>query len=314
VVSDVGASYRTKLQSPSLDRAVAELAGGQHGIVTLPELLALGMTRSGIKRRVRSGRLHPLYRGVYAVGHAAVSPDGRRLAAVRACGPDALLSHRSAIALHGLRPTAQARVDVLTTTFGRRAPAGIRLHATRSLHPDDITTLRGMPVTSVARALVDFAAIAGPDDVERAVHQAEVLRILDVRAVEAALDRANGRKGTHYLKAITTPSPGPTRSVLEERFLALCRRHGIPDPTLNARISTDLGHLEVDALWPTQRLVVELDGAATHLTRRAFERDHRRDTALAAHRYTVLRFTWSQVNDEAEAVIRALRHTVRPPA
>jgi hypothetical protein len=296
-----------------LDRAVADFAGDRHGIVTFRELLALGMTRSGVQRRVVAGRLHPLYRGVYAVGHRAVGVKGRRLAAVHACGRGALLSHRSAADAWGLRRSASARIDVLVPAAGRKAPPGVRVHTTRSLHPDDIAELDGIPITSVARTIVEFAASATDHDVERAVHEAEVQRLLDVRAIEAVLDRSNGRRGTQRVSAaITQPSPGRTHPGLEDDFLALCRRHGIETPALNAGLSTTLGPLEVDAFWPRQRLIVELDGGATHLTRRAFEEDRRRDAALVEHGFRVIRLTWARVTEDEPGVSRQLQRLLRP--
>jgi hypothetical protein len=295
----------------AVDRVIADLAGRQHGVVALWQLRRLGVGADAVKLRLRTGRLHRLYRGVYAVGHGAIGPSGHRVAAVLACGAGALLARRSALAAWGIRPTGRSRHDVLVPVGSQRSPAGIDVIRTRVLHPDDVAELDGIPLTSVARALVDFAAIARPEQVQRAVHEAEVLRLLDVRAVEAALDRARGRKGTHHLRAaIAQPSAGPTRRELEYRFLALCRRHGIEVPALNAWVSTSEGLLEVDALWPAQRVTVEVDGAATHLTRRAFERDRRRDAALAAERYTVLRFTWDRVADDEAGVVAVLRRVL----
>jgi transposase-like protein len=197
---------------------------------------------------------------------------------------------------------------VLVPTRGRRSQHGIRLHTTRTLHPDDIAAVRGLPVTSVARTLVDFAATERPEVTERVVHQAEVERVLDVRAVEAAIDRIPNRRRAAYLRTIiSTPSPGPTHLGLEEDFLALCRRHGIPAPTLNAWVRTAEQHYEVDAFWPAHGLVVELDGAAVHHTRRAFEEDRRRDAALTTEGYAVMRFTHDRVTNDAAAVARQLR-------
>jgi very-short-patch-repair endonuclease len=245
---------------------------------------------------------------VYAVGHRAVGLNGRRLAAVRACGPGALLSHRSAADAWGIRRSASARTDVLTTARGRNPPPGISLHTTRSLHPDDVAELDGIPITSVARTIVDFAASATGHDVERAVHEAEVRRILDTREVQAVLDRSHGRARTQHVRAaIAKRSPGRTHPGLEDEFLALCRRHAIETPSLNASLSTTLGPMEVDAYWPAHHLIVELDGGATHLTWRAFEEDRRRDAALVEHGFRVIRLTWARVTDDEPGVARQLR-------
>lgn len=299
------------LQSLAGDAALAALAARQHGVMTLAQLGALGLGARGVHHRLARGRLHRLHRGVYAVGHDALSIDGRRMAAVLACGEGALLSHRSAAAAWGLRPTARARWDVTTTRRGRRSPPGIDLHASAPMHPDDAATLRGVAITSVARTIVDLAAVLGPDPLGRAVHQAEVLGLLDVAAVRAVLARLPRRRGSGALVAIlSAPSPGPTRSTLEERFLALCRRGGLPAPRCNAHVPTATALVEVDALWPAERVVVELDGAAVHRTRRAFHADRRRDAALAAEGYVVVRLTWERVTREQRTVVEELRRVL----
>jgi hypothetical protein len=295
------------------------LAARQYGVVTAAQLAGLGIRRGAVRRRVAAGRLHPLQRGVFAVGHRAVGVNGRRLAAVLAAGPGALLSHRSAADAWGLRRFAGRRIDVLVLNGRHPALAGARLHQTRTVHAEDIAQLGGIPITSVSRTIVDFAAGATAHDVERVVHEAEVLRLLDVAAVERTLDRARGKRGTQHVRAaIASPSPGPSRRELEYRFLALCRRHGIETPALNACLSTKLGSLEVDAYWPRHRLVVELDGAATHLTRRAFEEDRRRDAALIVQGYVPMRFTWARITGEASEVaaelLAATRSHLQPPA
>jgi len=275
------------------ERAIARLAARQHGVVTLAQLRELGLGPRAVQRRAEAGRLHRVHRVVYAVGHAAVSPDGRRLAAVLACGPGALLSHGSAAALWGFRPTAAARFDVTVPRSGRAAPAVIRLHRPRRLADGDRAVVRGIPLTSVARTLVDLARILLDDALARAVHEAEVLRLLDVAAIVDPPVRLR--------RALAQPG-GATRSELERRFARLCRDAGLPPPRINAT----LHGFEVDALWPEARLVVELDGAAAHLTRRAFEEDRRRDAVLAGHGYTVVRLTWRRLTEDGAAVAQLL--------
>jgi very-short-patch-repair endonuclease/predicted transcriptional regulator of viral defense system len=290
--------------SPRTDRALAELAARQHGVVSLAQLEAVGLGARGAQQRATRGRLHRIHLGVYAVGHAVLGADGRRMAAVLACGPEAVLSHRSAAAAWGLRPSDRARHEVSTPQRGRRSLPGIEVHGVRTLAHDDVTELRGIPMTTVARTLVDLAAVLPTPALERALREAEVLRVLDARAVLAA---ARNRRGTARLRRVLAePDPGPTRSALEERFLALCRRRGLPPPRLNVLV----GRLEVDALWPAERLIVELDGAAVHATRRAFDADRRRDAALVAAGYAVLRLTWLRVVYEADVVADEVRRAL----
>jgi very-short-patch-repair endonuclease len=230
------------------------------------------------------------------------------MGAVLACGENALLSHRSAAAAWGLRATSRTRWDVTTPARGRRSPPGVDLHTVRDLPPEDATTLRGIPITSVPRTLVDLAAVLPAAALERTVHEAEVLRLLDVVAVEAVLARSRGRRGTGRLRALLAqPSPGPTRGALEERFLGVVRGARLPMPRLNAHVATADALVEVDVLWPRQRVIIELDGAAVHQTRRAFHADRRRDAALAAEGYVVVRLTWQRVTHERRGVVDELR-------
>jgi very-short-patch-repair endonuclease len=297
-----------ELQPPRVDMALAALAARQHGVVSSAQLLTLGLDTRAVHHRAATGRLHRIHRGVYAVGHESLSFDARRMAAVLACGDEALLSHRSAAAAWGLRETSRARWDITTPRRGRRSLPGMDLHTARSLAPDDATVLRGIPITSVPRTLVDLAAVLSADALERVVHQAEVLRLLDVAAVGAVLARSAGRRGTGRLRVLLAqPSPGPTRSALEERFLGVIRAARLPTPRLNAHVATAESLVEVDVLWPRHRVIVELDGAAAHQTRGAFQADRRRDAALAAEGYVVVRLTWQRVTRERGDVVRQLR-------
>lgn len=292
---------------PGLDARLAHLAARQHGVVTLAQLRSLGLDTRGASHRATRGRLHRIHRGVYAVGHPGLTPEGHSLAAVLACGPGAVLSHRSAAAAWGLRGSARTRVEATTAARGRTAPAGVELHRTRSLPREDVTRKRNVPATTVARTLVDLAGVLAPFALARAVHEAEFLRLLDVAAVEEALARADGRRGTAALRAaLDQPSPGATRSVLEERFLVLISGR-LPTPRLNVTVQTAGAPIEVDVAWRGARVAVELDGAAAHRTRRAFQRDRARDLALAAEGWVVVRLTWRQVTREPERVIGQLR-------
>jgi very-short-patch-repair endonuclease len=287
---------------------VADLAARQHGVVSLAQLRAIGLGARAAQHRGVSGRLHRVHRGVYAVGYRLLSVDGMRMAAVLACGEGAVLSHRSAAAAWGLRPTARAAVEVTRAGRNRVGPPGIELHRARRLAPDDVTELRAIPITTVARTLVDLAAVLNPHALERAVHQAEVLQLLDVTATRAAMQRTPNRKGTkHFDSLLSVPSPGPTKSALEDRFLKLIRTASLPIPRLNAHVAARGRLIEVDALWPAERVIVELDGAAVHRTAKAFHEDRRRDTALAAEGYLVIRLTWQRIIQEPDAVLEELR-------
>lgn len=274
------------------DPVVARLADAQHGVVTRAQLEAAGLGRGAIQHRLARRRLLRLYPGVYAVGHRQLTREGRFLAAVVACGPEAVLSHRSAAVSRGLWTEARTTVDVTTTRRGARPRSGIDLHRVRALDPRDVTRHRGIPVTTVARILVDLAGTLGSRGLERVLEQAYVERLLAQGDLEDALSRAHGKRTRPLIALLEQRRPTAiTRSELEERFLALSRRAHLPDPEVNTR----LAGYQVDFLWREQRVVVETDGWAAHRTRRAFEHDRARDIDLHLAGFRVHRFSYDQV-------------------
>jgi very-short-patch-repair endonuclease len=294
------------LRSPG-DPAVAALAARQFGVVSVAQLRELGLARGAIAHRIRRGRLHPLHRGVYAVGHANVPYRGTLWSAVLAC-PGAVLSHRSAAALWDLLPPPAGPVH-LTTARANESTARLRVHAA-CLHPEDVTRHAGLPLTTVARTLLDLADVLTPHRLERACHRAEHLRLLDARAVDAVLARSPGRRTRVLRRAVDTLAardPDVTRSELEERFLALVARAGLPRPRVNARVAG----LEVDFLWPERRLVVETDGMAVHATPAAVQRDRERDRVLLLARHRVARFTWHDLTRRPHDAVATLRALLR---
>jgi very-short-patch-repair endonuclease len=279
-------------RSPPLWLAVVERAEARWGVVSRAELLALGASGARINAWRRRGRLRVLHRGVYAVGHRRLRPEGHRLAAVLACGPGAVLSHTSAAAHWNLLTTAQTRIDV-TAPRARRGAPGIRLHRSRSLDAQDATQHDGIPTTTVARTLLDLAATGKPSRLENALAQAMRQELYDHNAIEHTIARANGHRGTGTLQRAIAHDLKLTRSEYEARFLKLLRDAGLPEPQVNVPLTAlDDERYEVDFYWPSHRLVVELDGWETHGTRAAFRRDRARDAALTAAGFRVLRFTW----------------------
>jgi hypothetical protein len=275
-------------------------------VVSRSQLLALGLSRGAVEHWLSVGRLQLLFRGVYSVGHTALRAEGRRLAAVLACGPGAVLSHRSAASHWGLLRTDQTRIDV-TAPRGRHGASGIRLHRSRSLDAQDTTHHEGIPITSVSRTLLDLASAARPSELERALAQAERLQLYDHRAITDVIARANGHRGTQVLAQATTRTPKWTRNEWEAEFLQQLRDAGLPEPETNEPFDApDHGHCEPDYHWPEHRVIVETDGFETHGTRAAFRADRAKDAALTAAGYRVLRFT--RDDDPALAVkrVRAL--------
>ena len=282
--------------------ALAELAERQHGVVSIQQLGELGLSRGGVQSRVGRGRLHRVHRGVYAVGYPLLSVEGKYRAAVLACGPEAVLSHRSAADHLGLRHTDRPSVDVTSPGTRRRKRRGIDAHESGSLREGDTAIVRGIPCTTVARTLLDLAGVVDERAVELAIERAEQRRLFDRRAVESALARADGRAGASVVRRLVSKvdwRPTLTRRELEERFLRLCREAKLPPPEVNAWIPlSDGADAEADFLWRERRLVVETDGNETHGTRQAFERDRLRDQRLAVAGFRVVRFTWRQVADD----------------
>jgi hypothetical protein len=292
------------------ERRVLAQARAQRNLLTVSQLETLGVGADAVQHRVSSGRWRRVHRGVYTVAQAPLDRDTRQLAALLACGPHAVLSHRSAAALWGLiddRPVLQ--ITVPYGSGGRRAPSGAKLHRTRRLEPADLTARRGLPVTTVARTLVDLAAAVDREELERAVHEAEVLRLLDRATVEAAITRLPARAGVGALRAaLGTAAPDPTNSEFVRRYLSLCRRHGLPHPQTTVYLDAGFPkRTEIDILYRAERLIIELDGEQTHLTRRRFHHDRRRDAALAARGYLTLRYTWHRVTREAPTVAAEVR-------
>jgi very-short-patch-repair endonuclease len=277
---------------PPRDEALANLADRQWGVVGLAQLRALGFSDGAVKHRVRVGRLHRVQRGVYAVGHRALRVEGRRLAAVLACGPRAVLSHRSAAAHWGLLATDQERVDV-TAPASRHGVPGIRLHRTRSLDAQDTANHEGIPITTVSRTLLDLAATARSDQLERALAQAMHLQRYDHRAITDVITRSNGHRGTKVLAQATKQEPQITKSAWETRMLTLVRKARLPEPICNRPLHVpDYGECKPDFYWPAHNLIVETDGWEAHRTLAAFRADRAKDAALTAAGYRVVRFTW----------------------
>ena len=234
-----------------------------------------------------------MYAGVFAVGRSDLSVAGRRLAAVLACGPGALLSHLSAAAHRGLRDAAPATIHVTVPHARDRGHAGVRAHLATTLRERDRDVVDGIPCTSVARTLLDVASASTPRELERMLERAEILEVYDHRAVVALIRRSRGMRGVARLRAaVLDAHPGETitASGLEERMLRLCRRWGLPVPSVNEWILLSGEWVKVDFHWREQRVVVETDGYRYHRTRAAFRRDRRRDRLLEVEGYGHARF------------------------
>ncbi len=238
---------------------------------------------------------------------ARASRESQIMAAVLLGGAGAVASHRSAAWLRSLLPYP-AVVDVTVKQRRRRRP-GIRLHE-RALPPDEVTVHDAIPVTTVPRTIFDLAAVLPPRQVERAISEAEYQRLTDPLSLQDMLDRHPRHRGVATVRATLARADlgtSVTRSELEEWFLAFLDRHGIERPRINAGLQLNGRWIEVDCVWDAHRLIVELDGRAAHATSRGFERDRARDRALQVAGWRVVRLTWRQLLEDAEAVAADLR-------
>jgi very-short-patch-repair endonuclease len=289
-----------KLRSRPSDRQIGALARRQHGVASRAQLTALGLGEDAIDDRLSTGRLHRLHRGVYAVGPIGVSREGRWMAAVLAGGAGAVLSHRSAAALWGVRRD-DGCLEVAVPRKTRSRPA-MRQHNTR-FRADEVTVRKRIPVTTLARTLFDVAAALRPEALEAVLRESEYLHRFRLAELERLLERYPGRRGTATIKTclrrLGRGPKGRTRSKLEERFALLLTESDLSPPSLNTILDLDGFKIEADCLWRDQRLIVELDGGDAHRTRAAFESDRERDRRLQAAGWRVIRVTWHQFDDRA---------------
>lgn len=284
-----------------LGKRIADLAQGQHGVVTLPQLRQLGLSSSAVRSRVEEGSLLRLHEGVYAVGCMPQTEEARYMAAVLACGPDAVLSHRSAVDLLGLREDRRARIDVTAPGRRGRAPQGIAAHRHGSLIAADRTEVKGIPCTSVARTLLDFAGVAPVWELRQVIGEAEVLRALDHAEVRRLIKRGRGRRGVARLRMLLDeihPQTKRTRSEMERLFLRMCAATGLPEPEVNVWLELDDGLLQPDFLWRDAGLIVEADSRRFHDTDSAFLSDRRREQRLQLAGWRVSRCTWGEIERE----------------
>jgi Transcriptional regulator, AbiEi antitoxin/Protein of unknown function (DUF559) len=292
-----------ELQSRSLDRAIAELAERQHGVVARRQLLDLGLSPRAIEYRLTIGRLHPVHRGVYAVGHSVLSVDGLRMAAVLAGGERAVLSGRAAGSAWAIWRSSGVASEV-TAPRGLRSRGCLRFRQAR-LPADEITTLRGIPITTVPRTLFDLAAVLPRRQLTRAIHEAEVERLWDRLSLHDLIARYPRARGTANLRAVLRDREGASevpRDEIEDLFIAVVRRFGLPMPSMGQRLQVGRRWFEPDCVWERQKLIVELDGRQVHGTGRNFESDRARDRALVAAGWLVVRLTWRQLCAEPGAV------------
>jgi very-short-patch-repair endonuclease len=269
-----------------------------------------GISAEEIKARLGRGTLYRIHPGVYAVGHRDVSPDGRLMAAVLAAGPGAVLSHRSAGRVWGM--VRWGGVVEVTRPRKFRGREGIRCHRS-TLREDEWVFVDGLPVTSIFRTLIDLAAVLDRQALSAALNEMEVRGLTDAVRLDDLIARHAGRRGIANLVGVLQerrPS-GVARNEFEQSFVQLVEASGLPRPRLNADLHVRGRFVEIDALWESQRLAVELDGRAVHGTGASFESDRKRDRLLLSEGYRTMRITWRQLRDEPDPVLSDLRQALK---
>jgi very-short-patch-repair endonuclease len=275
----------------------------QHGVIARFQLLEFGYSRHGIQSRIKQGRLHRLWPGVYAVGRPDVDRFGRWMAAVLYCGRGAMISHGSAAALFGF---GEEGSDIEVSVLAHRCPrscTGIRVHRRALIARGEVTKWRGIPVTTVAATLIDLAPRQTQEEREEAINQADMRGLTKPDNLRRALEEAAPRPGVGVLRRTLDPRTYVrTRSWLERRFLPLARAAGLPKPQTRVYVNDH----EVDFYWPELELVVECDGGTFHRTRQQQNTDRRRDNAHTLSELEPLRFTYDQIEFEPDYVIETL--------
>jgi predicted transcriptional regulator of viral defense system len=299
-----------------VDVELGRLAVAQNGVVTRAQLEEMGLSEEALLKRVARGRLHRICSGVYSLTPEVMTERGRFMAAVLACGPDAVLSHQTAAYLWGLVDSWEEPIDVTAPNRRGRSPAGVAAHRDGSLQPIDKTSLHGIPCTSVARTLLDFAGVE-PERVRKAVAEAEVLRILDKPRLRALLKRSRRRRGVARLRLILDtirPQNKRTRSELERLFLEMCARTTLPPPEVNVWLPAPDGRrYQADFLWRDARRIIEADSRRFHDTDSSFLSDRKRQQQLELAGWRVSRCTWEEVELEPRRLALTIQSLLAQP-
>lgn len=287
---------------------VWKLAAEQHGVVSRRQLLELGYSPQAIDRRIANGRLHHVMRGIYAVGRPEVTPQGRWMAAILSCGPEAVLSHSSAAALWNIGSERPGQIEVTVRGFSPHRRPGICVHRRPSLRPEVFGVCDGVSVTDPTCTLIDLATRLGVAGLERSINEADKRDLIDPEALRIELEGYCGQVGVARLRTVLDRRTFTlTDSALERRFLPLARDAGLPPPLTQQRVNG----FRVDFYWPDLGLIVETDGLRYHRTPAEQARDRGRDQAHTAAGLTALRFTRAQVYFEPDHVRTTLTAVAR---
>jgi very-short-patch-repair endonuclease len=286
------------------ERAALWVATQQLELITSAQLRLAGVGRDLIRSRIGHGTAQRVHRGVFHLGPELMLPGAVELAAVLACGDGAVVRRRSAVALLGLVSFRPVEVEIAIVGRQCRTRAGIAIERLAVLADEDCGEFNGIPITSPARPILDFAAVAGDDELERAIAEAYALKFVTEVELRQALERNPRRAGTRTVRAELDRVGGPqwTKYDGEGRMKQLLRKSGLAGWIARTRVAG----FEADFLWAAERLIVEVDGYQYHSHRYAFERDRKRDQGHIAAGYTVIRFTMRQLKNEPLRVIAVI--------
>ena len=278
-----------------VDAGIARIAARQHRAVTGRQLREAGLSKDAIAYRVGQLRLQRLWRDGYILGTAPADLLSLAICAVLTCAPHGVLSHAWAAWLWGFLPAPRMPIDVTVPGGWRPGPREISVHRARALDPQDVTRKKNIPVTTPARTLLD---LAGRDDIERLVAEAQVLGVVRERQLHDVIARYPNRREAARLREVVDDGPVLTKYESERRLFALLKAAGLPRPETGASI----GRYKPDFLYRDQRLIIEVDGWSAHHHRRAFENDRKRGAELTSLGYRVMHVTWRQLTEEPIAV------------
>lgn len=273
---------------------IAQIAAAQHGNITSEQLRTIGIGRGAIESAIRTGRLHRVYRGVYAVGRPPSTPVERAAAALLACGPRAALSHGSAMTLWGFWKRWDEPFEV--TLAADRRPTAVQIYRCSTLLRRDVRVRDGIRVTSAARTALDMAPRMRPKSRNRLINDARRASLLSLEALADVVCRNATHPGARLLKPHLENPHNPTRSGGEDELLGFCARYELPTPQINA----DVFGFEVDAYFAAEKVIVEFDGWDFHSDRLAFETDRDRDATMLLHGIVTIRITWARLRDDPD--------------
>jgi very-short-patch-repair endonuclease len=289
-----------------VERAIAKIGARQDNMISLEQLLSAGLGRGAVAHRVRARSMQRLHRTVYLLGAAPPTLMGRTRAAAMACGAGAVVSHRSAAEMFGLLPESKGDVDVTVAGRNFAARSGIRRHRVARLPRHEVTKMRGIPMTTVARTIADLAATEPERVVVAAFQEALYREIVTERPLAAIIAREPRRRGAAVIRALIE-DPRMTRSEKERALLRLIDAAQLPRPLTNVRVH---GYL-IDAFWPEEGLAVEFDGRRAHDHRLAFDSNRKRDQVLLAHGVRTMRVTGRHLEHEPVALVARIAQTLK---